>query len=388
MTTDFDFDLNHYSVSDLKRLLGLGTGSYSSGNLDIGFRTVVDRLDGVPGVDTRFRSEFITFLERARGVLLEAIAPSVLPEDIIRSDAAALYKKPIVSKPDVPFVYSHSSEHFGGVLNPLERHLSVRLVSIDSLFRPAGSTVGDFVFKMPEPIKQVASVELMSIELPVGSLYNVSAGQGNNSFVLTVSGISYTIVVPDGVYTPASLCSALNKALQEMGMTAVSFSLDPASKRLSVLPTGGVVYGLSFSSGPTTGPVPLPLYMGLGWLMGFRQASYSALTGAVYAEVPVALDGQAYYYIEIDDFNRNNQTNGVMGYRAADGSYLSNNVLARVSVLELGYQGIVRTHKRREYFGAVRLEKLRVRLLDRFGRVVDLAGSDWSFVLEIKQVYE
>jgi hypothetical protein len=67
---------------------------------------------------------------------------------------------------------------------------------------------------------------------------------------------------------------------------------------------------------------------------------------------------------------------------------LSNNVLARVSVLELGFQGIVRTHKRREYFGAVRLEKLRVRLLDRFGRVVDLAGSDWSFVLEIKQVYE
>jgi hypothetical protein len=388
MTKDFDFDLNHYSVSDLKRLLGLGTGSYSSGDLDIGFRAVIDRLDGVPGVDSRFRSEFIAFLERGRGVLLEAIAPSALPEEIVRSDAAALYKKPIVSKPDVPFVYSRSSEHFGGVLNPLERHLSVRLVSIDSLFRPAGSAVGDFVFKMPEPIKQVASLELMSLDLPVGSLYDVSASYGNNSFYLTVSGDSFSIVVPDGIYTPTSLCSALNKALQGMDISAVSFSLDPASNRLSVDPSGGVVYGLSFCSGPTTGPVPLPLYMGLGWLMGFRQASYTGLTGVLSTEVPVALDGQNYYFIEIDDFNRNNQTNGVMAYRGTDGSYLSNNVLARVSVNELGYQGIVRTHKKRDYFGAVRLEKLRVRLLDRFGRVVDLAGSDWSFLLEIKQVYE
>ena len=43
--------------------------------------------------------------------------------------------------------------------------------------------------------------------------------------------------------------------------------------------------------------------------------------------------------------------------------------------------------KKREYFGPVKLEKVHIRLLNKYGEPVDLNGNDFSFVLEIEQLY-
>ena len=43
-----------------------------------------------------------------------------------------------------------------------------------------------------------------------------------------------------------------------------------------------------------------------------------------------------------------------------------------------------RIFKTRKYFGPVRISKLRIRLLDDFGRVVDLNGGDLIITLEIE----
>ena len=43
--------------------------------------------------------------------------------------------------------------------------------------------------------------------------------------------------------------------------------------------------------------------------------------------------------------------------------------------------------KQRDYFGPVTIEKLRIRLLDHFGKVLDLNNNDYSFALEFKQLY-
>ena len=43
---------------------------------------------------------------------------------------------------------------------------------------------------------------------------------------------------------------------------------------------------------------------------------------------------------------------------------------------------------KRKYFGPVDLMKLRIRLLDKFGRVVDLNKSDYSLTIMIEQLYD
>jgi hypothetical protein len=42
---------------------------------------------------------------------------------------------------------------------------------------------------------------------------------------------------------------------------------------------------------------------------------------------------------------------------------------------------------KREYFGPVKLEKMNIRLLDRFGKVIDLNNNDYSIVFEVIQLY-
>ena len=43
---------------------------------------------------------------------------------------------------------------------------------------------------------------------------------------------------------------------------------------------------------------------------------------------------------------------------------------------------------KRSYFGPVDIMKLRIRLLDEFGRVVDLNNGDFSFTIRIEQLYD
>ena len=129
------------------------------------------------------------------------------------------------------------------------------------------------------------------------------------------------------------------------------------------------------------------MYENLGWKLGFRKYFYGGdALDVVSSEAQYLSASDAYVFLDVDDFNRNNQTNTVMAYTAED-AYIGNNLLARISLQEVSLQGVSRLCKRREYFGAVRLEKLRIRLLDRFGRVVDMHQSDFSMALEFKQIY-
>lgn len=43
---------------------------------------------------------------------------------------------------------------------------------------------------------------------------------------------------------------------------------------------------------------------------------------------------------------------------------------------------------KREYFGPVNIERLRARLIDDKGNIVNLNGRDWSFTLRVKQLYQ
>jgi hypothetical protein len=42
----------------------------------------------------------------------------------------------------------------------------------------------------------------------------------------------------------------------------------------------------------------------------------------------------------------------------------------------------------REYYGPTHLQKFYIRLLDKYGSIVDLNGMDFSFTLQLKILYE
>ena len=97
-----------------------------------------------------------------------------------------------------------------------------------------------------------------------------------------------------------------------------------------------------------------------------------------------------YLFLDVNDFHNNYPTDLIVSTNET--SYLGNTILARIVLLS-GANTIVWNNagdlifKKREYFGPVKLEKLHIRILNRFGDVLDLRGNDFSIVLEIKQLY-
>ncbi len=153
-----------------------------------------------------------------------------------------------------------------------------------------------------------------------------------------------------------------------------------------------------------------PVYKNLGWMLGFRELSYTVnasnvcinyidtnmgvvlYEGYLKSESSFGSNISNYTFLEIDDYHNNFPTDTIISTNNATSSYLGKNIIARIT-LTSGTNTTVndnagdRIFKKREYFGPVKIEKMRIRLLNRFGEVIDLNQNDYSIVLELKQLY-
>ena len=73
-------------------------------------------------------------------------------------------------------------------------------------------------------------------------------------------------------------------------------------------------------------------------------------------------------------------TNDIIGLIPIDKNNISNGVIVSYGVDIL--------QNTREYFGPVDIERLKVKLVDDKGRIINLNGLDWSFSLHVKQLYQ
>jgi len=119
-------------------------------------------------------------------------------------------------------------------LNPLLKQTIKRIISIDSQYRnkqagPSPST--SFTFDLSEPLRDVVSLSLYSVQIPY-TWYTVNGDFGGNFFYLkgNAPGIKgglhdYKIEIKAGNYTPAGLATAVNAAIQTVASiyTDVSF---------------------------------------------------------------------------------------------------------------------------------------------------------------------
>jgi hypothetical protein len=100
--------------------------------------------------------------------------------------------------------------------------------------------------------------------------------------------------------------------------------------------------------------------------------------------------GPRYLFLVVDDFNNNVNTNM---FSAFNSSILSKNILARISVKGTVFSILSDDAKHitsavREYFGPVNIEKIRIQLLDEYGRILEMNNMDFSMALNIKSVYD
>ena len=271
-----------------------------------------------------------------------------------------------------------------------------RSLNIDTRFREnyykTSST--DFHVSLPVRIKGVTRMKLCSLELPF-TIYNISASQGNNYFYVYASTTAtyYKVTLPDGNYTTEMLQSELNERLEAAAGGLFEAIIDKRTKRVVIsLVTPGLTDTLSLifnstASSATTLDSTTNLQSKLGWMLGFRVGQYQGNT-SYFSEAPYILKSPRSIFLRIDDYN-NTANDSIIA--AFNSSISTNNILAKISNAENILENIfmmtledkfVSGCKERTYSGPVDIEKLRIQLIDEFGRIVNLNGSDFSFSLE------
>jgi hypothetical protein len=117
-------------------------------------------------------------------------------------------------------------------LNPLLQQTIKRIISVDSQYRDNKKTLStDFTFILSEPLRDVVSLKLYSVQIPY-TWYTINNDFGSNFFYLkgVTPGINdgnfdYQIDISSGNYLPPDLATAINQTFKnlENKTTDVSF---------------------------------------------------------------------------------------------------------------------------------------------------------------------
>jgi hypothetical protein len=401
MSQLFDLDVQNYSLRELLDFFEL-TSNDDGAMVDRNCRGLKQKIQGDPKLGPMTKTKIHAFLDAAI--------------DRLSQSRAEVNDNKYTKFMDVKTVAldNRMSGAQPGLVNPIATSTIKLAMNVDTRFRNNyyATKSTDFTFTIPYLINNVVRMSVAAYEIPL-TYYAISQHLENNCMLfmwdsggsLYSYGNQYTLIIPDGNYTPQSIATTINSILAGTALvnqTGVAFSVDKTSGR-SIFACNSVttdsysgamriVFNVKASSSQTDAH-PLPYFF--GWQLGFRTAMYEMRGQAAVSEGICLITGPNYLFMCIDDYN-NNVNNY---YTSAFGSsIIAPNIIARLNTQkQLNSAGpytimsgeLLSTSLTfsREYFGPVDIQRIHIRLLDEYGRVIDLNNMDWSFALMFESVY-
>lgn len=280
-----------------------------------------------------------------------------------------------------------------------------------------------FTYTFPEPLRKVTSMKLSAIEVPVDVYFSISQYYQNNSFSVQHKNGTKKFIIPDGNYISCqALVDAINQSIldeynktsdsylgiKDMNTSAlyathnnytITFNYDINQELFEYLltDTDGAYLNVYFgnhninnyvgSYGEMSDP---NLYRTFGYIAGFRLTSYklTQIYPFFTGEAASNLSPTKSFLISLDDFNSNGIDNIKVAFHS---SFLNKRVLARVPFIRTKDDNSSFLYNKyndtpvniRLYKGPTDINKIKVELLDDFGRRVNLQNTDWTYVLTI-----
>lgn len=217
--------------------------------------------------------------------------------------------------------YTQDLEYSRGKLNPLLQQTIRRIISIDSQYRSDKRTMSTtFSFNLSEPLKDVVSLKLYSVQIPY-TWYTIGKAYGNNFFYFkgrspgidNQSGIhDIKVEIAPGNYSPAELIGEVNTTITQLktddsiditfGNTSFSYNFNTSLSAANIELQKGYnesSYQVEFDS------TLIPEYLGL------LQTEYSTnvirsmiLDNYVETDIFIVTDSNNYFTINVyqDDY--------------------------------------------------------------------------------------
>ena len=446
MSTDFDFNINNYTIPDIENFLGL--------NQDYTFNDVMKRKENMVTIiidnkqyDKSYRKKLVDFMEQSVVKVIDNIKKTVQQDNgfiedydelLIETDEGKVVNQTSTTSAGNKFVMNKNTVELDDVIggkkqrvNPIETfqtnisrsNLNVvkrktfnQTVMMNTLFREdyTSTLSTDFNIVLPAYFKNVLSLRLSSLQLP-NVMYNISAAFGNNTMYIDVDdgGPNGIVTMPDGNYDINSFITVLQTQLNtQLSTTNFSVTYDQYTQKITITYTDLILnpsfimvfyvptkknnkYEYEDKYKPDTDYrknecVDISqIYKGFGWFMGYRKAEYGGATTytteAVYSSSPYE-----YIYFTLNDYNMS-QSQNIFGMFSK--SILGDNILAIIPVTSNSFNicfdnGVNLLEKKREYYGPVNIQRLKIQLLNQYGEILCLNNMDFSFSLEFEIGYD
>lgn len=285
-------------------------------------------------------------------------------------------------------------------LNKIKRVTLFKNICLNSCFRSNyySTNPSDYQYVLPTEIKNVVSMRLASIELP-NSWYLYNDANKNNTFRIEITQpdttvTSYDIVIPEGNYDTDTITEYLNNTyfcfsltsdifLQQLQYTISEIDL---KSNITVLANNqyNLLFSVYFSEDVATNVMDT-----FGWKVGFRLGAYKNFYTSIMSEGMFDGLGDQYIYVSINDYQYNNNSSNIVCF---DNSVMEENIIGKIPITN-GKMSIIITEsnslvKTRKYNGPVNIRNLHIKILNKFGEIVNLNHMDFSFTLEMEILYE
>ena len=429
MNMNFDLDTSNYSKQDYYDIFNLDKSlTITKSLVEEKHKTLLNNIEN-ENIDEEQKKEISTFLTECKKNLLEIIKKDSNYK-LINSDFVQDMNQSIT------FNNSHyvikkdgSDEYHTNKINPLPKNTTSTLLNINTKFRKNfyETSATDFVLDLPEEFKNVVSITVVSVQVP-NSNYTFCSSYGTNEFTvelfdLSANNVATTdwtntvretkvIKIKEGIYTGPILQDYLNTNVFSIGeLKRIGCKYDGISRKFRFFrdfraeEKGGMkdttnikrCFNIDFRLNENKNR---PIQMNMGWILGYRQQYYNWEEDYVDASgVNFKLDqgynpeavydnlGSRYFILCIDDFNKN--YSNTLSSPFTESVFNNETAIAKVpnNPNSVNFDDIF-YQSRRNYFGPVNIKKIKIQLLDELGRVVDLNNNDFSFSIQIEQLYD
>ena len=226
---------------------------------------------------------------------------------------------------------THNINETQGNMNPTMKNTYLNIINVDSHYREIKTgrvvcsgimtdvsntylgTSTDFTFDLSEPLHNVMSITVGSVEIP-RTWYPFNEQLGTNSFEISGNTYKKLVTIPSGFYdTISDLSGEIGKALLPHG----TIRIDPNTLKTTIDCSGGNC-GLNFVpdiSGCNLNNAGAKIDYNLGWLLGFRQPKYPMFgpqTNTYTSEGCVDTFGTRYLLLKVNDFQSNRVTGSMV----------------------------------------------------------------------------
>jgi len=330
-----------------------------------------------------------------------------------------------------------------GILNPLNVRTITNTINLDTRFRNNYETTSssNLTINLENIQKRVVALKVTDVELPLTFYTNSKSRNNTTFFIRKINNLdskgnkqAWLVTLPDGNYEldwlsenkGENLIDSINKALNnaKSGYLTKDDIFIEYSKESQISLSNSIIFDIDRASGKSNFKGGINLINGLntidiifnvdnkivknpsiiekqqflGWDLGFRNTIYrlNLTSGAIISEGICMTSGPRYGFISLNDKQTKTTSNFVSAYNS---SLLDKHIISKIS-LSAAMDDVCcfksssklncyePFNQIREYFGPVDIKNLEIKLLDEYGRIIDLNNMDWSITLVFETLYD